>query len=118
MTASRTLLALTVDGTLAPARGTRVAADSLAHETASLRGTVSRSIIGACSLIEGELRDSVVWDDCRIGPGVILDSCVVAHGVEIAEPVVLRNAVISRDGDGIPREGEHRFERGLVLRDI
>lgn len=118
MTASRALLTLTVDGALAPAHGTRVAGDSLVHEMASLRGTIARSIIGASSVIEGELRDSVIWDDCRIAAGVVLDNCIVAHGVEIAEPVTLRNVVISRDDAAIPREGEHRFERGLVLRDI
>jgi NDP-sugar pyrophosphorylase family protein len=118
MTASRTLLALTVDGALAPAHGTRVIGDSLVHETASVRSTPARSIVGADSVIEGELRDCVIWDDCRIAPGVALENCIVAHGVEIAEPVALRNAVISRDDGAIPREGEHRFERGLVLRDI
>lgn len=118
MTASRALLTLTVDGALPPAHGTRVAGDSLAHDTASLLGTIERSIIGANSVIEGELRGSVLWDDCRIAAGVVLDTCIVAHGVEIAEPVTLRNAVISRDDDAIPRQGDHRFERGLVLRDI
>ncbi|MEA2164226.1 MAG: mannose-phosphate guanylyltransferase [Thermoanaerobaculia bacterium] len=118
MTASRALLALTVDGALPPAQSTRVTGDSLAHDTASLRGTIARSIIGANCAIEGELRDSVIWDDCRIAAGVVLDNCIVAHGVEITEPVTLRNAVISRDDDAIPREGDHRFEHDLVLRSI
>jgi NDP-sugar pyrophosphorylase family protein len=118
MAASRTLLALTVDGTLAPARGTHVAGDSLVHETASVGATIARSIVGARSVIEGSLRDSVVWDDCRIAPGVVLDNCIVAHGVEIAVPVALRDVVICCDAGAIPREGEHRFEHGLVLREL
>lgn len=118
MTASRTLLSLTADGTLAPARSTQVAGDSLVHETATVRGAIARSIVGARSNVEGTLRDSVVWDDCRIAPGVVLDHCIVAHGVEIAAPIALRDVVICRDDDAIPREGEHRFEHGLVLREI
>jgi NDP-sugar pyrophosphorylase family protein len=118
MAASRSLLALTVDGTLEPARDTQVAGDSLVHQTAVVRGTMARSIAGARSVIEGELRDSVVWDDCRIAPGVVLDSCVVAHGVEIAGPAVLRDVVICRDDVAIPRQGEYRFDRGLVLHSL
>jgi NDP-sugar pyrophosphorylase family protein len=118
MAASRTLLARAVDGTLAPARGTHVTSDSLVHDTAVVRGTAARSIVGARSVIEGDLRDSVVWDDCRIAPGVVLESCVVAHGVEISRPVSLRDVMICCNDGAIPSEGEHRFEHGLVLRGI
>ncbi len=118
MAASRALLARTVDGTLSPSRGTHVAGDSLVHDTASVRGKCARSIIGARSTSEGDLRDSVVWDDCRIAPGVVLESCVIAHGVEISAPVALRNVLICRDEAAIPRNGECRFEQGLALRDI
>jgi NDP-sugar pyrophosphorylase family protein len=118
MAASRTLLARTVDGTLAPARGAQVAGDSLVHDTASVRGTITGSIVGARSIIAGDLRDSVVWDDCRVAPGVVLESCVVAHGVEISSPVSLRGVMICRNDGAIPLEGEHRFEHGLVLRAI
>jgi Nucleoside-diphosphate-sugar pyrophosphorylase involved in lipopolysaccharide biosynthesis/translation initiation factor 2B, gamma/epsilon subunits (eIF-2Bgamma/eIF-2Bepsilon) len=118
MAASRTLLALTVGGQLASAPGMHVMGDSLAHETARIRGATARGIVGARSIVEGELRDSVVWDDCRIAPGAVLDSCIVAHGVEIAEPVELRNVMICSEDQAIPREGEHRFDHGFVLRDI
>jgi NDP-sugar pyrophosphorylase family protein len=118
MAASRTMLARTVDGTLSASRGTHVAGDSLVHDTAAVRGTVARSIAGARSIIEGDLRDSVVWDDCRLAPGVALESCVVAHGVEISTRVRLRNVLICRDDPAIPRDGECRFEHGLALRDI
>jgi mannose-1-phosphate guanylyltransferase len=116
--ASRTLLDLTVRGRLVPARGTHIAGDSLFDDTAVVTGTMTRSIAGGRSAIEGTLDDCVVWDDCRIAQGVVLDSCVVAHGVEIASPVELRNVLICRDDAAIPREGEHRFEHGLVLLDI
>jgi len=60
----------------------------------------------------------VVWDDCRIAPGAKLDGCIVANGIEIGSGVALRNVLICRDEDAIPRDGDHRFEHGLVLRDI
>ncbi|MBV9187354.1 MAG: NDP-sugar synthase [Acidobacteria bacterium] len=118
MTASRTLLDLMVRGELAIPSETRVAGDSLIHDTAKVTGTISRSIAGQRSIVEGALTDTVVWDDCRIAPGVQLDGCIVAHGVEIANALDLRNVLICRDDAAIPRDGEHRFEHGLVLRDI
>jgi NDP-sugar pyrophosphorylase family protein len=117
-TASRALLEATIRGHIAPAPGTHVGGDSLIDDTATVGGTMTRSIAGRRSVVEGELCDSVVWDDCRIAPGVVLDSCVIAHGVEIAAPANLRNVVICRDDPAIPRDGEHRIEHGLVLRDI
>jgi NDP-sugar pyrophosphorylase family protein len=118
MSASRTLLDLMVRGQLAGARDTQIAGDSLVHDTGRVSGTIARSIIGERSVVEGTLTGTVVWDDCRIAKGVVLDSCIVAHGVEIAAPLTLRNVLICRDDEAIPREGEHRFEHGLVLRDI
>jgi len=117
MTASRALLDLMVRGQLAPSAMT-IVRDSLVHDSAFVTGTMSRSIAGERSVIEGAITDTVVWDDCRIAPGAKLDGCIVAHGVEIASNVELRNVLICRDDPAIPREGEHRFEHGLVLRDI
>ena len=117
MDASRTLLDLMVRGQLAIPSDTHVAGDSLVHKTATVN-SISHSIAGARSIIEGTLIDTVVWDDCHIPKGVVLESCVIAHGVEIAAPVELRNVLICRDDEAIPREGEHRFEHGHVLRDI
>jgi NDP-sugar pyrophosphorylase family protein len=118
MTASRTLLDLMVRGEVTAPAGTRMTGDSLAHDTATVTGTMSRSIAGERSVLEGSLTDTVVWNDCRIASGVTLDGCIVAHGVEITAPIELHNVLICRDDPAIPREGEHRFENGLVLRDI
>lgn len=59
--------------------------DSLIDPTAKVNGTATRSVVGARSIVDGTLTDSVVWDDCRIGANVRLSSCIVAHGVELAE---------------------------------
>lgn len=118
VTASRTLLDLTVQGRLASAPGTHVAGDSLFDDTAVVTGTMTGGVAGARSVIEGTLHDTVVWDDCRIARGVVLDSCIVANGVEIATPVALHNVLICREDDAVPREGGHRFEHGLILLDI
>jgi len=116
--ASRTLLDLMVRGQLAAPGNTHITGDSLAHETATIRGTITRSIAGQRSVIGGTMTDTVVWDDCRIAAGATLDGCIIAHGVEIAAPIDLRNVLICRDDPSIPRDGEHRLEQGLVLRDI
>jgi NDP-sugar pyrophosphorylase family protein len=70
------------------------------------------------SVVEGEVRDTVVWDGCYIGRGVVLESCIVAHGAEIRVPIHLSNAVICRDDPAIPRDPMYRFENGLVVASI
>jgi NDP-sugar pyrophosphorylase family protein len=54
----------------------------LAASQALCRGNV----VGARSVVDGTLIDSVVWDDCRIAAGVTLERCIVAHGVTLDEP--------------------------------
>jgi NDP-sugar pyrophosphorylase family protein len=71
------------------------------------------STIGARSVVEGTLRNSVVWDDCRIAAGVVLEECIVAHGVQITHPAELRRSIICRDHPAIP--AEYRREHGLVI---
>jgi mannose-1-phosphate guanylyltransferase len=61
------------------------------------RALCGENVVGARSVIKGTLRDSVVWDDCRIAAGVVLDSCIVAHGVELTEPAHYHDALICRD---------------------
>lgn len=95
MTATATLLDATLRGALDVAKGSRIDGDSIVAESA--RGSAVRSTIGERSTIEGDVRDSAVWNDCRIGPGVELDRCVVAHGVELTRPGRYRDVLICRD---------------------
>jgi NDP-sugar pyrophosphorylase family protein len=67
------------------------------------------------SVIEGEVRDSIVWDDCFIARGVGLESCIVGNGVEIRTPMELKNAVICSDDPAIPRDPDYTFADGLVI---
>jgi NDP-sugar pyrophosphorylase family protein len=67
------------------------------------------------SVIEGNVRDSVVWDGCFIGRGVVLESCIVAHGVELRGDTHFKGALICRDDPRIPRDENYRFEGGLVI---
>jgi len=67
---------------------------------AASRALCGENVVGARSVVEGTLRDSVVWDDCRIGAGVTLQSCIVAHGVEMTDPGEYRDLLICR-GDSI-----------------
>lgn len=91
LAASRALLDETLRGALAPVPGSHLAGDSIAHETA--RGHASRSVIGARTSIEGDVRDSVVWDDCHVAQAAIVEGCIVAHGVTL-EAGEYRNQLI------------------------
>jgi mannose-1-phosphate guanylyltransferase len=111
LTASNALLDTMVRGDLEPTEGSRIDGDSLIHDSAS--GRAAHSTIGVRSVIEGEVRESIIWDDCRIARGVTLERCIVAHGVELAAGDY-RDAVIVPDDPAIPAE----YERvdGLVIK--
>jgi NDP-sugar pyrophosphorylase family protein len=80
LAASQGLVAAMARGELAPPAGSFVDGDSLLHESAS--GRAINSVVGARSVIrDGEVRDSIVWDDCVI-EGTI-ERCIVAHGVRV-----------------------------------
>lgn len=81
ISASRALLEETIRGALAPVPGSQVQGDSLLHDTS--RGSVTRSVVGAHSTVEGEVRDSVIWDDCHVMAGAVVEGCIVAHGVQL-----------------------------------
>lgn len=101
--ASHALLDAMVGGTFPVTPGSRIEGDSLLHETAT--GTAQDSTIGARSKVEGNVRGSIVWDDCNIARGVMLERCIVAHGVTLREGTY-RDAVIVRDDARIPGEFE------------
>ena len=111
--ASSALLDAMVQGTLAPPEHSRVTGDSLLHTSAS--GRASHSTAGARSVIEGHVRDSIVWEDCRIARGVTLERCIVGHGVALAEGEY-RDAVIVRDDPRIPAEHERRNGNVIATR--
>ncbi|HYC89159.1 MAG TPA: sugar phosphate nucleotidyltransferase [Thermoanaerobaculia bacterium] len=77
--ASQGLVAAMARGELAPPPGSHVDGDSLLHETSS--GRVTNSVVGARSVIRGDVRDSIVWDDCVVEG--TLERCIVAHGVHV-----------------------------------
>lgn len=108
--ASAALLDATIRGSLAPVTGSHLVAGSLLHATAS--GAARRSVVGARSVVDGAVIDSIVWDDCRIGRGVTLERCIVGHGVTI-ESGRHEDAIIVADDPAIPAEYERRD--GLVF---
>lgn len=118
ISAAAAVLDMTLEGTMPVARGSRIHDDNVVHQTATMHGTVKRSSIGARSFIRGEVRNSTIGPDCRIGGSVILDSCIVGDGVEINRPLELRSAIICRDDDEIPRDANYRLENGLVISDF
>jgi len=84
---------------------------------AASRALCGDHVVGARSVVEGTLRDSIVWDDCRIAADVTLDGCIVAHGTTI-ERGEYRDALICRDHPAIPRDFDGTFVDGLVIRAI
>jgi NDP-sugar pyrophosphorylase family protein len=80
---------------------------------ASIHGTIARSTVGARSVVDGDLCDSAVWNDCTIGERVSLERCIVAHGVTLEGPLELQDALICADDPAIPAEYERRH--GVVV---
>lgn len=118
LSASREVLDLTIGGEIELAEGSRVAGDSIVDKRAAIRGSVARSSIGGGSVIEGQVRDSIVWENTRIGQGVRLDSCIVADEVELAGPLHLENTMVCRDSGEIPDDPAYRRDNGLVFAPI
>lgn len=94
LAATQALLDATIRGALAPAEGSRLEGNSLLHESA--RGSAERSTIDAKSEIEGDVRESIVWDDCRVAAGVTLERCIVTSGTEVKEGS-FRNSILMPD---------------------
>jgi NDP-sugar pyrophosphorylase family protein len=99
ITAGSAIRELMIAGEVPLARDSRIEGDSIVDESATIRGTIARSSIGARSVIEGRVSDSAVWDDCRIAGGVTLERCVVAHGVEIEKTADFRDVLLT-SGEG------------------
>jgi NDP-sugar pyrophosphorylase family protein len=112
LTAMRALIDATARGDIAVTAGSQLRGGSIVDDTATA-GAVTRSTVGARSVVEGDVRDSAVWDDCTIGPGVMLERCIVGHGVSLTGNRELRDSIIVRDDTYIPAEVERRG--GLVI---
>ena len=111
--ASAKLLDATLRGDVAVAKGSRIDGDSIVAESA--RGRAVRSTIGERTVVEGDVRDSAVWDDCVVARGVELDRCIVAHGVELKSRGRYRDVLICRDDPAIPRDAPYLVQDGLVV---
>ena len=115
ISAARGVLEMTIAGKIPVVKGSKLVRDSVVHQTASVPGTATRSSIGARSTVRGEVRDSIIGEDCRITGNAMLESCIVGDDVEISRPMHLSNAVICRDDAAIPRDADYSFEAGLAI---
>lgn len=115
ISASSSLLRAMIAGTIELPSGSRIQGSSIVHETARVRGGISRSTIGARTVVEGIVDDSFIWDDSHVAIGAKLNSCIVSHGVEVPAGLELSNAIVCRDDAAIPRDPIYRFESGLVI---
>lgn len=73
---------------------------SLIDPTARVHGEVTRSVVGAHSVVDGTLHASAVWDACHLAAAVRLDHCIVGHGVEL-HAGEFANAMICKGEDGV-----------------
>lgn len=80
---------------------------------AKIHGTIARSTVGARSVVDGDVCDTAVFDDCTIGERVSLERCIVAHGVKLDGPLKLEDALICVDDPAIP--GEYERRHGVVI---
>lgn len=92
-----------------------MAPDGAIDGSARIGGSAERSAVGPGSSIEGDVRDSVVWDGCRIAAGVSLTRCIVGSGVAMTWPIELADAVICVDDVAIPRDDSYPRSAGLVI---
>jgi len=98
VSAGSTIRELMIEGDVTLTTGSRIQGDSIVDGTATIRGTIARSSIGANSVIEGQVTDSAVWNGCRVGTGVRLERSIVAHGVELAEEAEYRDVLLTSEG--------------------
>lgn len=115
ISAHESVLEMTVEGKIPVVPGSRVVRDSVIDHRSTIHGKASHCSVGARSYIKGEIRDSIIGEDCRISGDVELQSCIVDDGVEMNHPLELRKAVICREDDSIPRDAAYRYENGLVI---
>ncbi|HVS32285.1 MAG TPA: sugar phosphate nucleotidyltransferase [Thermoanaerobaculia bacterium] len=118
ISAAGSVLDMTMAGDIPIVPGSRLTGDCVIDETATVLGKVSRSSVGAGSVVKGEVRNSIIGRDCRITGNVVLESCVVGPGVEIRTPMEVRSAIICEEDPGVFREPGYRYERGLVIADF
>ncbi|HKS22036.1 MAG TPA: NDP-sugar synthase [Thermoanaerobaculia bacterium] len=111
--ASAALLDATLRGKVPVVQGSRIDGDSIVADSA--RGRAVRSTVGARSVIEGDVRDSAVWDDCVVARGVELDRCIVAHGVELKTRGRYRDVLICKNDPAIPGDAPYLVQDGLVV---
>ncbi len=118
LAASQALLEAIVRGDVGAPKDSRVRGDSLIANSSTVRMSTERSVVGARSIVKGELQDTTVWDDCAVGGGARLERCIVAHGVEISGSVDLRDMLICRDDPTIPHDPAYERRDGLILMHI
>ena len=118
LSASQALLEAIVRGDVRPPKDSRVRGDCLIANSSTARTSIVRSVVGARSIVKGELHDTTVWDDCAVGGGARLERCIVAHGVEISGSIELSDVLICREDPAIPHDPAYDRSEGLVLMHI
>ena len=113
LAANAALLEAMRSGLAGVPEGSSLQGTSVIEGSARAAASVARSSVGPRSVVEGEVRSSLIWSDCRIGPSVRLERCIVTEGVELTGPLDLHDTVVCRDHPAIPADVPR--EGGLVI---
>ncbi len=62
-----------------------------------LHSAVGNSLVGDGSVVEGTVKDAVIFRDVEIGEGAVVENCVVMQGASIGQNAVLRNLIIDKN---------------------
>jgi NDP-sugar pyrophosphorylase family protein len=120
--ASAAITQLMVDGGLDVPNGSRVdkSKRSIAAADARIEGEAEDSVIGNASSVEREtrIRNSSLWDSCRIGRGCSIESSVIDHGVVVPAGMAIANALVSRVTHALPPDHGFRVTGELVVAPI
>lgn len=93
---SRTILARMIEGGIDAPQDSSTEGErmSLLHRTAAGTGKVSHSVIGAGSIVDGCVEDSVVWSRCVVPSGANVRGSLVADEVSLRAGARAENVVI------------------------
>jgi NDP-sugar pyrophosphorylase family protein len=107
--AGRGLLELEAAGRVTLPKESELRSTSVVDRRARVSGRLDRSTVGADSDVAGTVVDSMVWERCVIPQDCVVESSIVAHGVELRAGEEFRNVLVCADDpaipDDFPREG-------------
>ncbi|MBQ6815694.1 MAG: glucose-1-phosphate adenylyltransferase subunit GlgD [Clostridia bacterium] len=73
-----------------------------------LKSDVTNSLIGSGSIIDGSVKNSILFRSVTVGKGAKIENCIIMQGTKIGENCVLKNVIIDKSAtisDGVTLMG-------------